>query len=506
MPKIDYTRPEVARQIPRWQQIRDCLAGQDVIKSKTTLYLPKPNADDKSAENAARYTAYVLRAMFMNATGGTCEGLVGEVFRSDPVVEVPPSMDLLKEDADGHGVTLVQKARTAVRETLALGRCGAWVDYPKAAVDDDGKPRAFTRAEIQDGSARPFMLHFEPERILNWRYRLVRGKPHLCLVVLSCDYIAEDDGFAITLDEEYRVLLLDAEDQYVVQTWRKNLDPATKTAEPFILYDVAYPTDYAGARLQVIPFTFIGATNNNAEPDKPPMLDLSNVNIAHYRNSADYEDSVYMVGQPTPVVTGLSQAWVKEVFKDQPIRLGSRAAVPLPQGAALALVAAEANGLVKEAMQDKERQMAALGAQLVEQKEVQRTLGEAQMEKAVTTSILVQTAKNVAAAYTMVLGWCAMFYGEDPLKCSIVLSTDFAISRLPPAERDQLMKEWQAGAISFTEMRAILRQSGIATLDDAAAKAEIEVEMQSRMDMAMEEAAAAAGAEGTEEEDDGTAE
>jgi hypothetical protein len=112
----------------------------------------------------------------------------------------------------------------------------------------------------------------------------------------------------------------------------------------------------------------------------------------------------------------------------------------------------------------------------------------------------------VAAAYTLVLGWCERFYGEDPLKCSIVLSTDFAISRLPPAERDQLMKEWQAGAISFTEMRAILRQSGIATLDDAAAKAEIEVEMQSRMDMAMEEAAAAAGAEGTEEEDDGTAE
>lgn len=483
MPKINWIRPEVQFQSKRWKQIRDCLAGQDVVKGAGIAYLPMPNAEDQSTENKERYKAYVKRAMFLNATANTCEGLVGQVFSTDPVVDLPEEMAVLENDADGNGVTLTQVARATVTEVLALGRRGLLTDYPDAPKDEEGKPRAFTRAEIQEGSAHPTIIGFSPESILNWRVRLRGTKTVLSLVVLAGSYVYEDDGFELVEKPEWRVLKLTAADRYVVEIWRENLDPATKSAEPFIRFTTYEPKDYAGNPLDFIPFTFVGSMNNNEFPDKPPLYDLSNVNLAHYCNSADYEDSVYMVGQPTPVITGLSTQWVKEVFKDKPIRLGSRGSVPLPQGADMKLVSAEANGLVKEAMQDKERQMVALGAQLVEQKEVQRTLGEAKMEKATTTSILVQCAKNSAAAVQKCLRWASLFYGPLNEKLTYELSTDFSIVRMSAEERKVLLADWQAGAISFTEMRNALRQSGVAYLDDVKAKAEIDLEMESRVDM-----------------------
>lgn len=496
--KINYVREEVARQLPRWQQIRDCLAGQDAIKAATTRYLPKPNAADTSKENTARYEAYVQRALFLNATANTCEGLVGQVFSADPVVEIPAEMAVLEVDADGAGVTLVQVARSVVREVMAMGRSGILTDFPAAPKDEEGNPRAFTREELQNGTAHPVLLQFQPEAIINWRTELRHGKAVLSLVVLGETYIAEDDGFEIKEDKQWRVLRLRG-DVYSQEIWRENQDSATRESAPFVLHATVTPTDHSGRALDFIPFNFVGALNNNSFPDKPPMYDLSNVNIAHYRNSADYEDAVYMTGQPTPVITGLSQSWVKEVFKDQPILLGSRAAVSLPQGADMKLVAAEGNGLVKEAMESKEKQMVALGAQLVEQKAVQRTLGEAEMEKATTTSVLVQCAKNSAAAIQSNLQWASLFYGPLNEAILFTLSTAFAIDAMSPAERDQLLKDWQAGAISFSEMRSLLRQSGIATLDDEAAKQEIEVEMQARIDLESEAAPAPAPkAEGAE--------
>lgn len=496
MPQINYVRPEVTAQLAKWTQIRDCLAGQDAIKAKGTIYLPMPNADDKSVENKKRYEGYVQRAMYLNATGNTLEGLIGQVFSADPVLDIPTSMTLLEQDVDGGGVELTQAAKRTLSDTLAYGRHGLLVDYPKQPVDENGAPRAFTRAEVQDGTARPCILSFSPESIINWRTRLVGAKRVLSLVVIAMDYIMYDDGFEIKTDTEWRVLSLDASNLYVAEVWRKN-DQFSKVpgAEPFVRVDVSFPTNAAGQRLNYIPFTFVGSLNNNEYPDKPPMYDMSCVNIGHYRNSADYEDSVYMVGQPTPVITGLTKDWVDNVLKKK-ITLGSRGAVPLPAQADMKLVAATENGLVKEAMESKERQMVALGAQLVEQKEVQRTLGEAKMEKAVVTSVLVQCAKNTATAYQTALRWCAEFYGEQPTAINYALSTDFAIVKMSPEERKELVAEWQAGAVSFTEMRDGLRQSGVAFLDDAKAKAEIDLEQEQRMEMEVKAAGDLASATG----------
>ncbi len=503
MPQIDYTRDEVKRQLSRWTLIRDCLSGQEKIKEKGTEYLPMPNAADKSEENKERYKAYKQRAVFLNAVDNTVQGLLGQVFAADPVAELPPAMELLLEDCDGEGMTLTQRAKKVLAEDLALGRSALLVDFPKAMIDPTSNlERDFTRAEMQDGTARANILQFDPENVINWRTKLVGGKRVLSLVVIAMKYISYDDGFEIKEDDEWRVLKLDAANEYVCEVWRLTSTgntPGTTNAQPakqFVLFDTYKPRDATGKPLGYIPFTFVGSLNNNESPDKPPMYDIAVLNIAHYRNSADYEDSVYMVGQPTPVATGLTSSWIKEQWGDKPLQLGSRGIVPLPVNGDFKLVGADENKMVIEAMNQKERQMAMLGAQLVEKKEVQRTLGEAQMERAQVESVLVQCAKNVAAAIQKCLRWAAAFYGEDPEKCLYELSTDFAISKLTPEERKALIAEYQGGLVSWEEARYALRQSGLAYEDDAKARTQIDAEAQTRIDMAAAEAEALAAATG----------
>lgn len=485
-PNVSYRLPEVDAMLPKWELITDCIAGQDAIKQRGTKYLPKPNATDVSPENDARYVGYVTRAVFYNVTANTLSGLVGQVFNSDPVSEYPEDLEPLWYDCNGRGVTLIQQAKKALSSVLAFGRCGLLVDFPPGVKDEVGNSRAFTRQEVMDGRARPTIQYYGPTDIINWRYTQQGAVSVLSLVVLVEDYVIKDDGFEIQRGNQCRVLRLNG-GVYTIETWQRTDD---KQEGPYQLIDTVTPTASDGKPFGYIPFYWVGSQNNDAQIDKPPMYDIANLNIGHYRNSADYEDAVFMLGQPTPYFAGLSQDWVDNVLKGV-IQLGSRGAVPLPENGSAGLLQVSENTMVKEAMDKKEQQMVALGAQLVEDKQVQRTLGEAKMENAVIASTLTSCARNTSQAFESALMAAAQFSGAqvnaDNLKFQ--LSTDFAIAKMSAQDRQQLLQEWQGGGITWGEYRNQLRQSGIATEDDAKAKSEIEKDMESAVDLDQEDPA-----------------
>ena len=57
---------------------------------------------------------------------------------------------------------------------------------------------------------------------------------------------------------------------------------------------------------------------------------MAALNLAHYRNSADYEDSVFFNGQPQPWMAGLTEEW-RDWLKKEGIVIGSRVILPLPE-------------------------------------------------------------------------------------------------------------------------------------------------------------------------------
>ena len=457
MANVNHVRAEVADAKAKWELIDDCLGGSEAVKKARTKYLPMPNPDDVSAENLARYNSFLARAVFYNVTRRTLDGLSGQVFQGETVIELPSAIKILEDDADGSGVTLKQQAKKTLDHVLSRGRVGVLVDYPVT----ESIP---SKADQDAGEIRPSVVLYAPGKVINWRTTTVGAKKKLSLVVLEESHVESDDGFKEEVKPQYRVLRLE-DGIYKIEIWRED-------GGEFREVENYYPLDHAGKNIKEIPFAFVGSENNDPEVDYPPLYDLAELNIAHYVNSASWEWSCFMVGEATPWVSGVTRNWLDEVMGGQ-LRIGSSGGIPLPEGAAVGMLQAEPNTLVQTAMEMKERQMVALGAKLVEQREVQRTLGEARLEEASEVSVLASAASNVEAAYNQALEWAMLFTGGGGA-IKFELDKEFEIGRMSPQERQQLIAEWQAEAISYTEMRDGLRRANVATIPDDKAKEEIE--------------------------------
>ncbi len=461
-PKVDFQREEYVDLLPRWNQIRDCVAGAKQVKKRRDTYLPIPNAYDTSAENLARYNAYLARAVYYNVCGRTLAGMIGMVFSKDPSVKVPITLEPLTEDINGEGVSLEQQAKKALGHVVAYGRAGLLADFP--ALE-----KAASREDLNSGKVRASVTLFDPWDIINWRTRLVDGRMLLSLVVLSEKDVMDDDGFEQNWDEYYRVLRLDESNQYVSEIWYFDSD-----VNSFVQDSISTPLDNSGKPWNEIPFTFIGPTNNDSVPDLPPLYDLSELNIGHYRNSADLEHTSYQVGQPTTVLIGVDQQWVDQYFKGE-LKMGSNSVIPLGKGADAKLLQAEGNNLPLELMKLKESQMLAIGAKLIEPQTVQRTATDAKIENAAEVSVLGSSSKNVSLAYTMALQWAGRFTGIEG-DILVELNTEFDAIAMTAQDRQQLLQEWMSHGISRTEYRENLRMAGVVKQTDEEAKAEIDSE------------------------------
>jgi hypothetical protein len=503
---VKYQRDELNVLMPIYTMIRDVIDGEPAIKglvgspvgfsstnpainngggfggisgidiftgyllTRSRRYLPMPNAEDQSPQNVERYKAYITRAVFYNATARTLAGMVGQIFLIDPIAELPAELETMQKDADGKGLTMVQFARRLTHYTMAFGRAGILVDYPRT-----DKPAS--QNDIKDGKIKPIFSCYAPWNIVNWQSKQVDGRTVLTLVVLR-ESISEmaDDGFQISPCEAYRVLRLDdASGNYTVQIYSAN-----NSGNAYNIDEVMTPVDSTGKPFKEIPFSFVGAENNDEAVDKPPLQDMAFLNIAHYRNSADYEESCYLCGQPTLVVIGLTEDWFKNVLKGV-LPMGARGGIPLPVGADAHLLQASPNQLPKDAMEQKERQMVALGAKLVQQQKVQRTATESRSETATESSTLTSVAKNCSQALEFAFAYAARFVGANADKVKYRLNTSFELNHMTADDIAKLISTWQSGAITFAEMREGLRKSEYTMVDDNTAKAQITAETPFRM-------------------------
>jgi hypothetical protein len=455
---VAYVRPELAAMTTQWQLIDDCLKGADAIKARKDLHLPVPDAETGGTITDARYKNYIHRAVFYNVTGRTLQGLVGQVFGRDGTMELPEAIKYMETDVAGDGVSILQQAKKTLEHVLSFGRAGLLADYPTTGG-------VVTKAQEQSGEVRPIIKMYRPENIINWRTKRVGAKVKLSLIVLVEKIDVNDDGFETEVATAYRVLRLNEQNQYTVQVYIDSSQGIVEHGE------LITPKQANGQPFDFIPFTFVGPENNDATIDAAPLYAMATLNVAHYRNSADYEDCCFIAGQPTPFFSGLTEEWVVNVMKGK-VHLGSRGGIMLPKGGTAGLLQPQQNTMPKEAMEHKEHQMVALGAKLVEERSIRRTATEARQDEASETSILSSSTKNVTVAYQQCLKWAQMFTTAAG-DIVFALNSDFDLSNMTPAERQQLIMEWQSEAITFTEMRTALKRTRIAYQDDDEAQAEI---------------------------------
>ena len=399
------------------------------------------------------------------------------MFSKKPEVELPSGASFLEEDIDGTGNTLIQHAKSTVEEILQTARGGLLTDAPTV---EDGV--VVTRADQEEGRFRPRIIFYNAEQIINWRHVVVGGETLLSLLVLREETEVDDDGFESASEPRWRVYRLE-EGSVTVEVWKlkNDIEESYDNGEDdFELeQEPVFISDTTGNAITKIPFTFIGALNNDSTVDESPLYPLAALNIAHYRNSADYEHSTFLVGNPTPVFTGLTEQWMKKFFVDKKIVLGSASAVGLPQGANAMLLQPSPNSQPMEAMNHKEELMKAIGAKLVEPNAASRTATEAMIEETSEASVLASIAENVSAAYTEAIINCGLFIDVEftPETVIVELNSEFQVASLNAQDRQEVVAAWQSGVLAWEEARSVYRRNGIATLSDDEAKTRIDAEL-----------------------------
>lgn len=473
---VDFVRKEHESAEKIWEMVTDVCDGQEALKSKDRVaiipassyvdvrpkkYLPAPNMGDFSPENQFRYSQYLERAVFYNATGRTLSGLVGTAFRRAPEIELG-QLQYLMNSTDGQGVGLFQQTQSTLAAVLKKGRHALWVDYPVT-------PGGASRADMEAGRVRANILSIRAESVINWRTEQMGAVNQLTLVVIKeCVEKTGEDGYSVEEVEQYRVLRLDS------FRYERNDDGLVAVDLPSRVYSVetyqggekglelkeAYtPVDGSGSLWEEIPFTFVGSQDNNASIDQPPLYDMAVVNLAHYRNSADYEDSVFYCGQAQLALIGYDQTGA-DYLRDNNIYVGSRTPLPVPMGGDAKMIQAEPNTLVREAMRDKEQQMIALGARLVQRGEAVKTATEAQSDIEAEHSVLSLVVENVSEAYTTAVKWAARYMNVSD-EVFIEINRDFNDYSMDAQKIQAVVAAWQAGAVPLSDMLSTFRRSGL---------------------------------------------
>jgi hypothetical protein len=222
------------------------------------------------------------------------------------------------------------------------------------------------------------------------------------------------------------------------------------------------PRQADGSTWDEIPFIFIGAENNDETPDQSPLYNIAEINISHYQNSADFEESCFLVGQPTPVIAGLTQQWYNDILKKK-IALGSRGGIPLPEGGSATLLQANPNQMPEKGMEMKEAQIVKIGARVITDTATNETAEAARIRFAGENSELGTIVGNVESGLMQCLEWCSSFVGVNP-ESFVTMNKEFYDKSLDPSEIMASIQLLDRGIIAKPDMRDKLRESGY--LDD----------------------------------------
>lgn len=367
-----------------------------------------------------------------------------------PAVSAPDSLrpdlaDLTLRDEGVEDVTL-----RLVQEVLTVGRAGVLVDMPESG---SGRPR-------------PYWALFEAEDVVNWRTDRVGNDPSQLVQVVIREYgpVADDDPFSHKVEERYRELALALVDGvYRVRTWVRS-DPklvVNTEATPWRPNEWITPTR-RGEPLRFIPFCFVSPVGIATDVARPPLEDLAEVIVGHYRNSADLEWGLFHTALPTPWISGAGTS------DQQTLRLGSSVAWKLGENARAGMLEFRGDGLkaIADAMSAKEKQMAVLGARLLLEEpsaRVAETATSAMLRHGAEAASLRTVASAVSAALTRCLRWHAWWVGTErdlPLDVRADLSRDFLNVKASPDEVRALLMLAQAGKVSYETFFHLLAQGG----------------------------------------------
>lgn len=421
----------------RWERCRDCSDGSDAIKAKLVKYLPPLDSHVRDGILNNKYNAYILRALFYNAVGRTIQGLSGAIFQKSPNVVVDSSAVEHVKDITLTGQPLELFALNTTKEYLVTGRYGILIDM----------------SGEESTTPRPYWVGYKAEDIVNWRFENFGGDQELSFVVLRqmIETVDDDDEFCAKEVTKYLVLRLTG-GVYSQQEYIPVKDVSGKTE--FQGQEIVIPLRRAKP-LDFIPFAIPWAVN------APPLLDLVDVSLSHFRGSADLKHGLHFTALPTPWVSG------QQGDTSKPLSIGSGTAWSLDINGKAGMLEFTGHGLgaIRQDLQDMQRMMATLGARLLEEApHYAETALSVSMRHSSDYATLRTIAQIVEQQLSFALKIHCWWLGNDELvaksTANVELNKVFFDQSVSADELRALLLAIQAGKISFKTFYGRLMNTG----------------------------------------------
>lgn len=424
----------------KWAKTRSACEGQTAVHRAGEKFLPR-----LSEQTDHDYSAYKMRATYFNATGRTLDGLVGMIFRKDMKKTYPTALEPVIKDLDLAGNSLETVAMQTINDILQVGRCGILVEYPKL----DFVPES--QAQVDALNLRPYTTYYPAESILDWRIERVNNIMQPTMIKLAEKYEIRKNEFESETKDQIRALLL-TEGIYLQRIYRKN-----KKGDWIQEGDDIIPL-MRGNPIPFIPFWAFGAKENSLNLQDPPILDLADLNLAHYRVSADYERGCHFAGLPTPILAGF-------VFNEnEKVAIGSTSALVSPDAQAnwgFLEFTGQGLGALKENLMQKEAQMAALGSRiLAPEKTGVESEGALLIRHSGENSVLSVIVELASENFEAILRFIAEWIGITG-DIEIDFNKDFMPVPMTAQQLDSLMKAWQSGGIPQEELFHALKRGEV---------------------------------------------
>ena len=408
---------------PFWQKCRDAHEGQAAVIDRGPDYVPPLDT-----QSPTEYMAYLRRSVFFNATARTVQGMVGACFRRSPSI-AGGAADQYLGDVTMTDDSFDGLAKTAMRELLTVGRYGLLCDY-------SGEEN------------RPYLVPYVAENIINWRTERIGGRSVVTMIVLSEMAHVEDVNDEYEQTEQQRLRVLSLENGiYIVRVYVK-VKSAASQREQYVLVDEAVPT-VAGAPLEYIPFVCINSNTVGMEIEKPPLLDLVDVNLHHWRLSCDYNHGLHYTGLPTAIAAGFPKS-------NEGYRIGAGAAwwSEEPNARAYYLeFTGEGLTAMRDALSEDEAKMAALGGRLLEKQKHQAEAAAAmRIRSAGDQATLGGITETLDRGLTQAVALLNVWIGATPEGVEVILNNDFFAEQMTGDEAVKLMQIVQAGYMTVDNL------------------------------------------------------
>lgn len=420
---VNSEHPAYKKRATDWKTCRDAFEGQAAIKNAGIAYLPR-----LTEQLDQEYAAYKTRALFYSITNKTVSALVGMATTKPPTLVHPTEMDFYFKDDSG--VQFYEILSRALSENLLLGRYGVLVDRP-----------------VNGG--RPIISGYEAESIINWRTD-ENGNPTLVVLKEIIEVQDLTDPYLVTPTVQYRVLKLTWINGVMTYTVELFDEDSKAKGGPVIPVNTGKPMDF-------IPFFAVNPLGVGWANVKPPMLDIVDINISHYRSSADLEHGRHFTGLPTPIVSGVDAS--------SKMAIGSTTAWVLPEAGAKAyFLEFTGQGLLslEKALAEKQSQLASLSARLIGQSSNGSEAAETvRLRYTSETASLTSVVRAVEALLNRVYTTVATMEGLESSSVSVLIDKDFLGAKMPPAEVKSMVESFISGGISKETLVFNLRRGDV---------------------------------------------